>query len=450
MTGPTPLIQKYSMLIPRNLGPKKKAPGSAGEDAGDGSNSGRSGKDIEQSKGKTVDSATLYQVMNDSTARFRRAINEAQAAGPDDPFDSTPVREHVDSILKRYNPNTQLDKAMILYISIIDPSRTVKIEGGKYDGMTFRGLREDEGGLGVRKNPNFGDSRREKLGSLSPREIMALPKGERIALCLEFSYLMVASLGEAGIEAQVVEEPGHALVVARLDGEEYQLDLMEGEFIKLEGDASAEKSGSGTAAPHYTNEGIAFAENGKFDKAMSCFERAIEIDPNYARARASRGHLLARLGRYEEAMEDYERAMEIDPDDFAANYGRGIRFAQLGRYDEAMQDYDRALGSHPDHADTLFQKGLILAARGQHQESLAYFERALKGKPDDLDILYSKGYALARLGRQEEAIECYDEVLERNPDYAAARIERRRSVAKQKEDNKIMSELLQIERELGV
>ena len=53
------------------------------------------------------------------------------------------------------------------------------------------------------------------------------------------------------------------------------------------------------------------------------YTRAIEINPQYARAHYGRGNALGVLGRYEEALVDYTRAIEINPQDAGAHYRRG-------------------------------------------------------------------------------------------------------------------------------
>jgi tetratricopeptide (TPR) repeat protein len=59
------------------------------------------------------------------------------------------------------------------------------------------------------------------------------------------------------------------------------------------------------------------------EAAMSCFNRALAIDPKNAHALDNRGTLLTGLRRYQEASADYERALAIEPD---RRYLRGRLF----------------------------------------------------------------------------------------------------------------------------
>ena len=53
---------------------------------------------------------------------------------------------------------------------------------------------------------------------------------------------------------------------------------------------------------------------GKADEAVACYQRAIEIDPNFAEARFNMGLLLDRNGRTAEAIAQWQEAIRLRPD----------------------------------------------------------------------------------------------------------------------------------------
>ncbi|HQB60209.1 MAG TPA: tetratricopeptide repeat protein, partial [Spirochaetota bacterium] len=51
----------------------------------------------------------------------------------------------------------------------------------------------------------------------------------------------------------------------------------------------------------------------KYDEAIGCYNKAIEIDPNDAYAYNKKGNTLSYLNLYDEAIVCYDKALEIDP-----------------------------------------------------------------------------------------------------------------------------------------
>jgi len=63
---------------------------------------------------------------------------------------------------------------------------------------------------------------------------------------------------------------------------------------------------------HY-NLGITYKELGEHQKAISSYEKAIQIEPNYAQAHNNLGVVFNQLGEHQKAISCYEKAIQIDP-----------------------------------------------------------------------------------------------------------------------------------------
>ena len=60
------------------------------------------------------------------------------------------------------------------------------------------------------------------------------------------------------------------------------------------------------------DKGKALVSLGEFDEAVTCYDRATEIDPNNVDAWNSKGSAFSDLGRYDEAIKSYDRVIEKD------------------------------------------------------------------------------------------------------------------------------------------
>jgi tetratricopeptide (TPR) repeat protein len=98
---------------------------------------------------------------------------------------------------------------------------------------------------------------------------------------------------------------------------------------------------------------------GRYDEALANLNRAIELDPEDARAIGSRGQTYRLMGRYDEALADFNRAIELDPDLGWAIANRGETFRAMGRYDEALADLNRAIELDPENDDYIMKRAEI-------------------------------------------------------------------------------------------
>ncbi len=76
--------------------------------------------------------------------------------------------------------------------------------------------------------------------------------------------------------------------------------------------------------------GIIFHRSGNYEKAIQCYDRALERDPKHATAWNNKGLALYNLGRYDEAIQCYDRALVIDPEYASAKNNRDNALRKRG------------------------------------------------------------------------------------------------------------------------
>lgn len=130
----------------------------------------------------------------------------------------------------------------------------------------------------------------------------------------------------------------------------------------------------------------------------------------------------------EAAIPNYERALELDPDYAPAHAGLGLTWYLLTRspstygtlpQDEslakALPHVERALELNPDLPEALGAKGLTLAARERFEEALPYYERALALNPSLTDVRNWYSQTLSSVGREDEAFAEIEKAYEMDP-----------------------------------
>lgn len=118
---------------------------------------------------------------------------------------------------------------------------------------------------------------------------------------------------------------------------------------------------------------------------MEWFNRAIELDSDFAQAYAARGELWLKNRDYARAIEDFDRAIALQPDDDAALVGRGSAREAAGDYERAIRDFNRAILLKPDNARAYYCRGLACGLKGDAAQAMKDYTCAIELKPDLAD-----------------------------------------------------------------
>ena len=169
-----------------------------------------------------------------------------------------------------------------------------------------------------------------------------------------------------------------------------------------------------------SNLGILYNQLGKPQKAINCFEKAIQINPNSANAYYSLGVIFTQLGESQKAINYYEKAIQINPNSANAYYSLGVIFAQLGESQKAISCYEKAIQINPNHIHAHNNLGVIFAQLGESQKAINFFEKAIQINPNHIDAHNNLGTILNELGESQKAISCYEKAIQINPNFANA------------------------------
>jgi CHAT domain-containing protein/tetratricopeptide (TPR) repeat protein len=168
----------------------------------------------------------------------------------------------------------------------------------------------------------------------------------------------------------------------------------------------------------FNNKGRVLFNLGRFEEAFISFDKVVKIKPDYHETWSDRGVVLVNLGRFEEAFVSYKEALNLKPDYHLALHGQGTLLEKLGRFEEAFASFDKAVKFKPDYHEAWNNRGSLLSNRlSRYEEAITSYKEALRFKPDDHIYWYNQGIALNILERFEEAIASYKEALNLKPDY---------------------------------
>ena len=109
-------------------------------------------------------------------------------------------------------------------------------------------------------------------------------------------------------------------------------------------------------ATEWFDVGITLYDQERFSDSVQAYDRAIEINPQFAEAWNNKGIDLGMLGKYDEAFQAFSTAVTINSTYAEAWYNMGVIFDFKGDYDSAIQAYSRAIWINPSSQKALINR----------------------------------------------------------------------------------------------
>jgi serine/threonine protein kinase/Flp pilus assembly protein TadD/TolB-like protein len=154
--------------------------------------------------------------------------------------------------------------------------------------------------------------------------------------------------------------------------------------------------------------------SGRYDDAVTAFNRALALRPNDASATLGLAEAYDRQGRGQDAEKMYRTAITLRPDSFGVYMSFGAFCYSRGRYEEAVLQFRKAAALVPDSARSHANLGGALQALNRHDQALEAYQRSLAIEPT-ANGWSNLGSLQFFLGRYKEARDAYQRATELSP-----------------------------------
>jgi TolB-like protein/Tfp pilus assembly protein PilF len=155
--------------------------------------------------------------------------------------------------------------------------------------------------------------------------------------------------------------------------------------------------------------------------AAEFYEKAVDVDPNFALAYAQLSYLKARIYWYntdpspqaiDAAKKAAERALELQPDLPEAHLSMGyVHYWGYRDYDTALAEFDKARKTLPNSANVLTAIAFVHRRQGKMEQALDGLQRSAALSPRDNLLAREVGSTLVYMRRYAEADSAYDRAL---------------------------------------
>jgi len=165
-------------------------------------------------------------------------------------------------------------------------------------------------------------------------------------------------------------------------------------------------------------------ELNSYQEALLAYDKAIQIEPDYQDSWSGRGFVLNKLQRFQEAISSFDKALKLESEAPKVWYGKGEALSNLKRYDEAIKSYDKAIELEAEYEQAWYNKAWALYSLRRYQDALSTYEKVLQLNPNNELAWYNSGNALVNLNRNNDAIKAYSKAVEYKPNFYPAWLSR--------------------------
>lgn len=147
----------------------------------------------------------------------------------------------------------------------------------------------------------------------------------------------------------------------------------------------------------WNNLGAAYQTTRRYDDAMRCFKKALEIEPRYEVPYLNTAICLNILNRHQEALDELNRLIKVSSKtdkNLDVQYQYGLALLGIGQVDKGMKLLQEITVAVPSHRPSQVMVGFIYSRSNRPREALKYWKHAVSIAPASPE--------LAKLMRQAE------------------------------------------------
>ncbi|MBN2207687.1 MAG: tetratricopeptide repeat protein [Candidatus Coatesbacteria bacterium] len=165
---------------------------------------------------------------------------------------------------------------------------------------------------------------------------------------------------------------------------------------------------------HYES-GCALASQGKYQEAMTAFNKAIAADPQNAEAHNGLGYCHLLLGQEEQGELHLKEALRLQPDLLKAVRNLATLYHRQTRMNEAIPLWEQLTETDPNDAEAWSYLSTAYISQNQIEKALVAAKRALECSPNNPTVIVNYANMQKALMKFDEAEQYYRRVVDMSP-----------------------------------
>ena len=166
----------------------------------------------------------------------------------------------------------------------------------------------------------------------------------------------------------------------------------------------------------YNNLGLVYRSLNKDETALGYFKKAIFYKDDYKEAFNNIGITYQSLKKVDEAVKSLEKAISIDKNYFQPYYNLGNIKAENKKFDEAITLYKTCYDLNPNYYPCIINIGNTYSDTGDIENAILYMKQAQNIDPNNYQASYNLGNIFYKYGKLNKAMEFYKNAIKINSD----------------------------------
>ena len=128
--------------------------------------------------------------------------------------------------------------------------------------------------------------------------------------------------------------------------------------------------------------GLSYYGLEQFELALNQFQQALDLNPDFERARILVSMTLLKQQRLDDAIIEIQKVLRANPNNAYAHNILGSAYLADGQYDKGMDELEQATQLDPNLADAHLKQGVFKLSRGEGQQGEADLVKAVEAAPE--------------------------------------------------------------------
>jgi len=168
-------------------------------------------------------------------------------------------------------------------------------------------------------------------------------------------------------------------------------------------------------ATEYFDLGNAYVELGRYEKAVTAFQSAVQLDPSFVKAQYNLALAYVRVKRTDDAVVILKRLLSSDPQNTQVLSALGWSYHLAGREEDALAQYSTVTSLSPADQNALYNSAIILWKLSRLHDAMDKLGLLLSRAPEDTDALFAAGSILLALDQPSDSADMLSRYLDKKP-----------------------------------